>query len=228
MKMGAGLSSIANGNLFILMVLTMFASILLGMGVPTTPNYLITSTIMAPIIYRALITALPDVYGALSQLGEGYALLPAHMFTFYSGIVADITPPVALAAMAGAAVAKGNPFQTGINASKNAIAAFLVPYIFVLSPQMLMLDAAWYEVVQIVITSLVGMLGVGMCVEKYWNSRLNIIQQLLALAGGLLLIIPGTVTDLIGITLVGAVILWQYFQNRKNKQNGALEAPVVQ
>ncbi len=215
LKMGAGLTSIANGNLLILMVLTMFASILLGMGVPTTPNYLITSTIMAPIIYKALTVAQPAVYGALAAMGEGYALLPAHMFTFYFGIVADITPPVALAAMAGAAIAHADPLKTGVNASKNAIAAFLIPYIFVLSPQMLMLNATTLEIVQIIITSLIGMLGVGMCVEKYWNSRLNALQQVIALAGGLLLIHPGTVTDLIGISLVAAVMVWQHIQNKK-------------
>lgn len=221
LKLGAGLTSIANGSLILLLVLTMFASILLGMGVPTTPNYLITSTIMAPIVYKALIGFLPDVYSGLAAMGEGYALLPAHLFTFYFGIVADITPPVALAAMAGAAIAKSDPLRTGVNASKLAIAAFLIPYVFVMNPKMLMLNAAWYEVVQIILTSLLGMLGVGMCLEKFWTSRLNIVQQLLALAGGLLLIYPGTLTDLIGVVLVIAVILWQrFFPGAKRKASG--------
>lgn len=215
LKMGAGLTTIANGNLILLLALTMLASIVLGMGVPTTPNYLITSTIMAPIIYKALLDFLPGVYSQLQGMGEGYALLPAHLFAFYFGIIADITPPVALAAMAGAAIAKADPLKSGVNASKLAIAAFLIPYIFVMSPQLLMLNAAWYEVVQIVITSLVGMLGVGMCLEKFWESRLNILEQLMAIAGGLLLIHPGLVTDLIGIALVGSVMLWQKLQVKK-------------
>ena len=214
LKLGAGITSIANGNLVLLLILTMLATILMGMGVPTTPNYLITSTIMAPIIYKALVQFLPEIYGGLNALGQGYALLPAHLFAFYFGIIADITPPVALAAMAGAAIAKSDPLRTGLEASRLAIAAFLIPYIFVMNPQMLMLNAAWYEVLQIVITSLVGMLGVGMCLEKYWNSRLNILQQAIALVGGLLLIYPGTVTDIIGIVLVAAVILWQRAQNK--------------
>ena len=214
LKLGAGLTTIANGKLLLLLLLTMLASILLGMGVPTTPNYLITSTIMAPIVYKAVLNFLPDVYNSLLAIGEGYALLPAHLFAFYFGIVADITPPVALAAMAGAAIAKSDPLKTGVNASKLAIAAFLVPYIFVLNPQMLMLNATWYEVVQIVITSLIGMLGVGMCLEKFWISRLNIIQQLMALAGGLMLMYPGTLSDIIGIVLVGGVIVWQRLQTR--------------
>ena len=209
LKLGAGLTTLSGGNLLLMLVLTMLASILLGMGVPTTPNYLITSTIMAPIIYRTLLSALPEVYGGLQALGEGYALLPAHLFAFYFGIIADITPPVALAAMAGAAIAKSDPLRTGVNASKLAIAAFLIPYVFVLNPRLLMLNAAWYEVLQITVTSLIGMLGVGMCLERFWDTRLNLPQMGMALAGGLCLIYPGTLTDLIGIALVGGVILWQ-------------------
>lgn len=212
LKLGAGLTSIANGNLIFLLILTMLASIFLGMGVPTTPNYLITSTIMAPIIYKALIMSRPEVYNGLLALGEGYALLPAHLFAFYFGIIADITPPVALAAMAGAAIAKADPLKSGINASKLAIAAFLIPYMFVMNPQLLMLNAAWYEVIQIVITSIIGMLGVGMCLERYWNRQLSILQQLLALVGGLCLIYPGSLTDVVGIGLVGAVVTWQHLE----------------
>lgn len=214
-KVGAMLTTVANGNLLLLLVLTMFASIILGMGVPTTPNYLITSTIMAPIIFGALLEFQPDVYNGLKALGEGYAYLPSHLFAFYFGIIADITPPVALAAMAGAAIAKADPLKSGVNASKLAIAAFLVPYIFVMSPQLLMLNTTWYEVLQMIVSSLFGMLGVGMCLEKFWKSRLNILQQLLALAGGLCLIYPGTVTDLIGVALVGGVMLWQHLQNKE-------------
>ncbi len=215
LKMGTGLSAIASGNLLLLLLFTMLASILLGMGVPTTANYLITSTIMAPIVYKALTLSLPEVYGALSAINPGYALLPAHLFTFYFGIIADITPPVALAAMAGAAIAKSDPLKTGLEASKLAIAAFLVPYLFVISPQMLMLNARWYEVAQIVITSLVGMFGIGMGLERYWKTKLNLLQMLMALAGGLMLVYPDTLTDVIGIVLVGLVVAWQFFQEKK-------------
>ncbi len=217
LKMGTGLSAIAGGNLLLLLLFTMFASILLGMGVPTTANYLITSTIMAPIVYKALMASLPEIYGALSAVNTGYALLPAHLFTFYFGIIADITPPVALAAMAGAAIAKSDPLRTGLDASRLAIAAFLVPYMFVLSPQMLMLNAQWYEVLQIILTSLIGMFGIGMGVERYWKSKLNILQMLMAIGGGLALVYPGTLTDVIGLVLVGLVVLSQWLQNRKEK-----------
>lgn len=218
MKMGTGLTNLAGGSLLLILVFTMFSSILLGMGVPTTANYLITSSIMAPVVARSLMTILPGTYEPLAALAPQYAVLPAHLFTFYFGIIADITPPVALAAMAGAAIAKSNPLKTGIEATRLAIAAFLVPYIFVYSPQMLMLNAHWYEIVFIAVTALIGMFGVSMALEKYWESRLNLLQQLLALAGGLLLIIPGWVTDLIGFALIALVILWQRLQNPKGRK----------
>ncbi len=221
LKMGAGLTALAGGNILLLLVFTMLTSIILGMGVPTTANYLITSTIMAPIVAKALTGALPDVYGALAALSPGIAILPAHLFTFYFGIIADITPPVALAAMAGAAIAKSDPLRTGIEASRLAIAAFLVPYIFVFNPQMLMLNAAWYEVLQIAITSLLGMVGIGMAVEKYWTSKLNILQQLMALAGGLMLIDPNWLTDIGGIVLIALVIAWQQFRPTKTRPMAA-------
>ncbi len=215
LKMGAGLTSLAGGSIYLLLIFTMLASILLGMGVPTTANYLITSTIMAPVVAKALHASLPAIYDALRALGAGYDILPAHLFTFYFGIIADITPPVALAAMAGAAIAKSDPLRTGVEATRLAVAAFLVPYIFVFSPEMLMLNAVWYEVLLICLTSMLGMLGVGMAVTKYWQSRINWLQQLMALAGGLCLIKPGLVTDAIGLVLIGGVLIWQKFQNKE-------------
>ncbi len=221
LKMGSGLTALAGGSLLMLLIFTMFSSILLGMGVPTTANYLITSTIMAPVVARALMTSLPEVYSALQGINPALAVLPAHLFTFYFGIIADITPPVALAAMAGAAIAKSNPLKTGVEATRLAIAAFLVPYIFVYSPQMLMLNAQWYEVILIAVTAIIGMFGIGMAVEKFWDSKLNVIQQLMALAGGLLLIIPGLLTDAIGFSLIALVILWQRIQKRQTKMKEA-------
>ncbi|MDD3335559.1 MAG: TRAP transporter permease [Eubacteriales bacterium] len=220
LKMGAGLTQLAGGSIYLLLIFTMLASILLGMGVPTTANYLITSTIMAPVVAKALIgtPGLDTVYQGLAALGAGYELLPAHLFTFYFGIIADITPPVALAAMAGAAIAKSNPLKTGVEASRLAIAAFLVPYMFVFAPEMLMLNAHWYEVLLIVITALLGMFGVGMAVERYWGSKLNLLQTLMALVGGLLLIKPGLQTDVMGLALIGGVLVWQHFQNKAKTQ----------
>jgi len=123
--------------------------------------------------------------------------------------------------MAGAAIAKSNPLRTGLEASRLAIAAFLVPYIFVFNPQMLMLNATWYEVIQIAVTSMLGMVGIGMAVEKYWTSKLNVLQQLMALAGGLMLIDPNWLTDIGGIVLIAAVIAWQLFRPSKARTAAA-------
>ena len=153
------------------------------MGVPTTANYVITSTIAAP---------------ALIQLGV--PTLAAHMFVFYFGIVADITPPVALAAYAGSAIAKSNPMKTALNASRLAIAAFIVPYIFAFNPAMLFIDTGVLGVVTIIVTSLIGLFGVAAGLEGYMFANLNVIERLLSIVGGLCLIIPGTVTDIVGIS----------------------------
>ena len=170
---------------------------------------------MAPVVIKAMQVALPELFTGLQSMGMGYANLPAHMFTFYFGIVADITPPVALAAMAGAAIAKSDPIKTGFEATRLAIAAFLIPYIFIFSPQLLMLNAQWYEVLQMMITSLIGMFGIAMAMQRFYISRLNPLQALMALAGGLLLIDPGLITDISGISLIALVVLWQKVQGKE-------------
>ena len=200
-KLITAVVAISGNNLFIALALTMVCCIVLGMGVPTTANYCIMATTCAPI----LITL-------------GVDKIPAHFFVFYFGIVADITPPVALAAYAGAAIAKGNPMKTGVNATKLAIAAFIVPYIFAMNPAMLFIDATAAEVVQIIITSCAGMLGVCMGLMGYFVCPLNIVFRCAAILGGLLMIIPGTVTDIIGLVLVLAVIAYSLFVGKKNMQ----------
>ena len=123
--------------------------------------------------------------------------------------------------MAGAAIAKSDPLKTGVEASRLAIAAFLVPYMFVFAPEMLMLNSKWYEVLQIIVTALGGMFGVGMALERFWSSKLNWIQTIMSLAGGLMLIKPGLTTDLIGFVLIALVLVWQRFQ-----KNAAKKEPV--
>lgn len=206
-KLSAGLASLAGGNIFLLLFFTMLTSIILGMGVPTTANYLVTSTMMAGVVARALN---PGVETLTWQM-----LLPAHLFTFYFGIIADITPPVALAAMAGSAIAKSDPLKTGIQASKNAIAAFIVPYIFALNPAMLMIDATISEIVLIVITSLIGMYFIGMAVVGHWQTRLNVLQRLIAAAGGLCMVVPGLKSDLIGCIACALIVIWQLHDKKR-------------
>jgi TRAP transporter 4TM/12TM fusion protein len=209
LKMGDGLIAIAGGLLLPTLFFTMITSLLLGMGAPTTANYVITSTVAAP---------------ALIKLGT--PLVAAHMFVFYFGIVADITPPVALAAMAGAAIAKSNPWWTGVNASKIAIAAFIVPYVFVFSPALVLVDASVALVAQMVVTSVIGMIGVGAAVEGWYWTRMAWWERIVALAAGLMLIDPTTLTDVVGITLISILTILQY---RKARQARAMtgEQPVA-
>ncbi len=220
-RIGDGFTQIAGGNLLLLLFFTMITSIILGMGVPTTANYIITSSVMAPVVMKAMGASLPELVAGLGALGAGYVKLPAHMFTFYFGIVADITPPVCLAAMAGSAIAKSDPIKTGFESTRLAIAAFLIPYLFIFNPQLLMINAPWYDILRMTMTALIGMFGVAMALQRFYVTKLNIVQQLMALAGGLMLIDPGALTDLIGVGLVALVIIWQRIQIRNQPKPAA-------
>lgn len=213
-RIGDGFTQLAGGNLLLLLFFTMITSIILGMGVPTTANYIITSSVMAPVVIRAMATSLPQVVEHLSGLGGGYVNLPAHMFTFYFGIVADITPPVCLAAMAGAAIAKAEPIKTGFEATRLAIAAFIIPYMFIFSPELLMVGAPWFEILRVMIGALIGMFGIAMGLQRFYLKKLNILQQVMALAGGLMLIETALLTDIIGLSLIGLVVLWQRIETK--------------
>lgn len=220
-RIGGGLTALAGNNLILLLFFTMITSIILGMGVPTTANYLITSSVMAPVVIKAMQIALPDVVAGLQAVGPGFVNLPPHLFTFYFGIVADITPPVALAAMAGSAIAKADPLKTGFEATRLAIAAFLIPYMFIFSPELLMIAAPWYKLLLMVATALTGMFGVAMALQRFYVTKLNPLQQLMALAGGLMLIHPGLLTDVVGIGLVVLVMLWQRLTVRNQPKPAA-------
>ncbi|MFZ1985004.1 MAG: TRAP transporter permease [Desulfatitalea sp.] len=198
LKLANGLVDLAGGNLLLTLIFTMITSLILGMGAPTTANYIITSTIAAPALI--LLKVHP---------------LAAHMFVFYFGIVADITPPVALAAYAGAGIARANPMVTGIIATKLAIGAFLVPYIFVFNPAMLWIDTTALTLIQTLVTSCCGMTGVGACMIGYFFCPMKWYERGLFFIGGLLLIDPGTLTDVLGLGLLGVGIGWQWVQKNK-------------
>ena len=187
------------------LVLTMICCIVLGMGVPTTANYCIMASTCAPILIQL-----------------GFPAVAAHFFVFYFGIVADITPPVALAAYAGSAIAKSNPMKTGINATKLAIAAFIVPYIFAYNPSMLFVgNVAWYDVIIISITALLGLFGIAAALNGYLYRRIPVILRIALVAGGLGMMIPGLASDLIGLAVVAAVVAFQYFSNKKQTASAA-------
>ena len=197
-RIGTGIFDLVGNNVFLALVCAMFTSLILGMGVSTTSNYLITSTIAAPILIKA-----------------GIPMLAAHMFCFYFGIVADITPPVALAAYAGSAIAKGNAFKTGVNATKLAIAAFLIPYMFAMNPKMIMIGGTFLEALPMLVTAVIGLIGIGAGFIGYLNGPVNPVMRVISLVGGLLLVIPGTVTDIAGIAMIALVVLTNHLQHRK-------------
>ena len=188
-------------SMLIALFLTMLCCIVLGMGVPTTANYCIMASTCAPI----LITL-------------GVPKVAAHFFVFYFGIVADITPPVALAAYAGSAIAKSNLMKTGVNATKLAIAAFIVPYMFAMNPSMLLMDQGVLAAIQVIITSFLGIFGVSSALEGYIVARAPWWQRILLAAGGLSLIDPTWQTDLIGLAVIAVVVVIQ-IATRKNGRN---------
>jgi TRAP-type uncharacterized transport system fused permease subunit len=173
------------------------------MGVPTTANYCIMASTCAPI----LITI-------------GVPKIAAHFFVFYFGIVADITPPVALAAYAGAAIAKSNPMKTAINASKLAIGAFVVPYIFCMNPAMLLIDVTAFDVVQIIITSLIGIFGVAACMNGYILRKMSWVARIIIGVAGLMMMNPSVMTDVVGIIMMAVVLVIEYTLSKK--ENAAI------
>jgi TRAP transporter 4TM/12TM fusion protein len=204
------LVAIAGKSLMVALLLTMVSCIVLGMGIPTTANYVIMATITAPIVMRFEIAP-----------GVLVPVLAAHMFVFYFGIVADITPPVALAAYAGSAIAKSNPMKTAIIATRLALAAFIIPFIFVYSPEMLFnagVTSNVVSIVQIVITAVIGMFGVATALSGYMFRPMHFIERILATGGGLCLIKPGLFTDIIGLALIAAVVLYQRLGGAKSAE----------
>ena len=194
---------LAEKGTFIALLLTMLCCIVLGMGVPTTANYVIMATITAPILVKM-----------------GIPVLAAHMFVFYFGIVADITPPVALAAYAGSAIAKSNPLKTGITATKLAITAFIVPYIFAYSPEMLLVigNPSPLKVIGIIVTSFIGIYSISAAMVRYMHHKMPFWQWIPLMIAGLMLVIPEIVTDVVGIAIVILIVLIQYVFTKNKKE----------
>ncbi len=195
-----GIVALAGSQVIIALFLTMICCIILGMGVPTTANYCIMAATCAPILIKM---GVPD--------------LAAHFFVFYFGIVADLTPPVALAAYAGAAIAQANPMKTALTSTKLAIGAFIIPYVFALNPSMLFINTTAIEVILICITSIIGMFAVSASLEAFLIYRLKWFEQIISIIGGLLLIFPGLKTDLVGLGILVAMIIVHLIINKSAK-----------
>ena len=193
-----GIVALAGNQVIIALFLTMLCCIVLGMGVPTTANYCIMAATCAPILVQMNVPP-----------------IAAHFFVFYFGIVADLTPPVALASYAGAAIAGANPMKTALTSTKLAIGAFIVPYVFALNPAMLFIDTTVFEVILICITSLFGIFAVSSALEAFMICKMRWYERIISIAGGLLLIYPGLVTDVIGLALVATVFIIQFIKRNK-------------
>lgn len=198
--------------LFLTLFFTMITSIIIGMGSPTTANYIITSTI-----------ALPAILALNSQFGFGLPELAAHMFVFYFGIVADITPPVALAAFAATGISGGEPIRTGANATRLAVAAFIIPYMFVFNPEMLMINTTLIIIIWIIFTALVGMVAIGAGLIGYWYKSLHWVERIVSVIVGLFLIHPDVLPSLIGLAGFIILVIYQFFINKRKGNGNQLE-----
>jgi TRAP transporter 4TM/12TM fusion protein len=216
--MTSSIASLGAGSLFLTLFFTMIASMLLGMGLPSIPAYIITATMAAP---------------ALAEFG--IPILIAHMFVFYFGIFANITPPVALASFAGAGISGGDPMRTGFISLKLSAAGFLIPYLFVYNPAMLMIDttdvainarefamAPIMDIILITVTAIIGIIALSAAIEGYFKTTVNPLIRLILGAGALMMIIPETFTDVIGILIVAILMGLNVLKSRKEEQNSNL------
>jgi TRAP transporter 4TM/12TM fusion protein len=193
-KLAGGIVDLAQGQFFLILFFTMIASLVLGMGLPTTANYVVTASMAAP----AILQAFPEV-----------PIIAVHMFVFYFGIVADITPPVCLAAYAGAGIAGANPMKSGVTAFKLAIAAFIIPYAFVTNPVLLLQnDASFSNVTPAVVTALLGMLAISAAMIGFLSKKTNGLERLILFGAGILLVYPDLLYSAIG--LVGLLLIYGY------------------
>jgi len=221
-KTGLGLSlanslvKLAGGSIMLTLFLVMIASLVLGMGAPTTANYVITSTIAAPAILTLLAPNTP------MELVPLVTVMSAHFFVFYFGIIADITPPVALAAFAASGISGGDPIKTGVHSAKLAIAAFIIPYMIVLQPALLMVDVTILQIVWVTISAVIGMIGIGAGIIGYWYRKLMWFERIILIAAGLSMIYPETISDIIGLVVLAIMFVIQFIGNKKENEPKAI------
>ena len=199
LNMANTIISIGGKNLMFTLVFTMITCMILGMGLPSIPSYIITSTIAAP---------------ALVQLG--IPALVAHMFCFYFAMFANLTPPVALAAFAAAGIAGGSPMKTGWASVKLALAGFILPYMFVYNTDLLLLDTPLAKAIQVAVTAAVGVFLISTAVEGYLFTKVNVVLRIVSLIGAYLLIDSGLVTDIAGIVICAVVFVFQKAAAKKS------------
>ncbi|HHY37235.1 MAG TPA: TRAP transporter permease [Firmicutes bacterium] len=204
LKVATIIIALARGNLLLTLFFTMVASIILGMGLPTTAKYIVLATMAAP---------------ALTQLGV--PVMAAHLFILYFGIVADVTPPVALAAYAGAGIAGANAMQTGVTALKLAMGGFLIPYIFALSPDLLLINTTPVDAVVAVISACIGVVALSASIENFLLTHCRFYERILLFVAALALIKPGLATDAFGIVVLGVITVLQHLRRQREGQSEA-------
>lgn len=205
-KLAGGVLDLAFGQFFLVLLFTMVACLILGMGLPTTANYVVTATVAAPILLQF------DV-----------PLIASHMFVFYFGILADITPPVCLAAYAGAGIAGANPLRTGTNAFRLAIAGFIIPYVFVLEPSLLLQHVTAGALLPTLVTALLGMLAISAGIMGYLLERTTVPERVALIAAGLALVYPHLLASACGLAVVVLVALAQWARKRRlSEPRGAM------
>lgn len=204
LKMGSILVGIAKGNLVLTLFFTMITSLVLGIGVPTTANYVITSTIAAPAILM-----IKDASGA-----QVVPILAAHLFVFYFGIIADVTPPVCLAAVAASGVAKSEPMKTGMQATRLAIGAFLIPYMFVISPELILINPD-ISIIPKLITAVLGVVCVAVGLTGYFKKNMNILERVFIVAAGIMALNTGYLSDGVAIVIIAII----YFLQSKDSKD---------
>lgn len=204
-KLAGGILDLAFGNFFLVLLFTALACLLLGMGLPTTANYVVTATVAAPILVQF------DV-----------PLIAAHMFVFYFGVVADITPPVCLAAYAGAGLAGANPMRTGVTALKLAIAAFIVPFMFVVEPALLLQDVTLGALAPALATAIIGMGAIAAGLVGYRQQGSPALERVLLVVGGLMLVYPDIAVSLFGLAVILAILGVQFRRNRRDTDGSSV------
>ena len=197
-RMSSVLIQVSNGNLAILLILTMVVSLIMGMGVPTTAAYLMLALLVVP---------------ALKQMNV--LPLAAHLFIFYFGIISNVTPPVALAAYAAAGVARCNPTKTGFFAFKLSLSGFILPFIFVYNPVLLMQGSA-LEIIQSLITALLGIYSLSCALEKFaFKWEISQVERVALFVSAILLVVPGTLTDVVGFVVLAVIFALKLIENKK-------------
>ncbi|HJF48428.1 MAG TPA: TRAP transporter permease [Brachybacterium paraconglomeratum] len=199
-RLGGSIIDIAQGSFLLVLLMTMIVCVILGMGLPTTANYVVTATIAAPILINNF----------------EVPVIAAHMFVFFFGILADITPPVCLAAYAGAGIAGANPMRTGVTAVKLAIAAFLIPFVFVLEPSLL-LQGTITELIPALATLVLGMMVIAAGLAGYFFGRTSALERALLLIGGVLMVYPHVVVSLAGLVLAVIAVVLQLIRRRGSR-----------